>query len=166
MNRPRLIRGIKITWTVICGIACLLLIVLWVRSYWWGDSLTVNQSNTSYFGLVSMSTDTIFVSSRGRVGGIWNGASGLLTPSWKFTGGPITVEDDEPGILGFSFTNAPLGLGRNFSVPYWFLVVISAAIGGVSWLPWWPNRFSLRTLLIATTLVAVVLGLIVWATRQ
>jgi hypothetical protein len=27
---------------------------------------------------------------------------------------------------------------------------------------WLPNRFSLRTLLIATTLVAVVLGLIVW----
>ena len=33
------------------------------------------------------------------------------------------------------------------------------------WLPWMPGRFSLRTLLIATTLVAVVLGLIVWLRR-
>jgi hypothetical protein len=33
--------------------------------------------------------------------------------------------------------------------------------------PWvyWSKRFSLRTLLIATTLVAVVLGLVVWAAR-
>jgi hypothetical protein len=33
------------------------------------------------------------------------------------------------------------------------------------WLPW-PNRFSLWTLLIFTTLVAVVLGLIVYAAKQ
>jgi len=31
--------------------------------------------------------------------------------------------------------------------------------------PWLKPSFSLRTLLIATTLVAVVLGLIVWAAR-
>src|SRR4051794_21664600 len=35
MNRPRLLRGLRITWTAICGIACILLIGLWVRSYWW-----------------------------------------------------------------------------------------------------------------------------------
>jgi hypothetical protein len=29
--------------------------------------------------------------------------------------------------------------------------------------PWLPTQYSLRTLLIATTLVAVVLGLVVWA---
>jgi hypothetical protein len=39
---------------------------------------------------------------------------------------------------------------------------LSRLIGAL--LPWidWPHRFSLRTLLIATTLVAVVLGTIVW----
>ena len=47
-------------------------------------------------------------------------------------------------------------------VPYWFLLVGSSLMAAVPWLPW---RFTLRTLLIATTLVAVVLGLIVYATR-
>jgi hypothetical protein len=44
-------------------------------------------------------------------------------------------------------------------VPHWLLVVTSGLMAAMPWLPW---RFSLRTLLIATTLVAVVLGLIVW----
>ena len=33
MNRPRLIRGLRIAWSVWWGIVCVLLIVLWVRSY-------------------------------------------------------------------------------------------------------------------------------------
>jgi hypothetical protein len=45
----------------------------------------------------------------------------------------------------------------------WTASVLVIAIA--SWLPW-PNRFTLRTLLIATTLVAVVLGLIVYAVRS
>ena len=44
-------------------------------------------------------------------------------------------------------------------LPYWVIVFSAAACASMPWLPW---RFSLRTLLIATTLVAVVLGLIVW----
>ncbi len=44
--------------------------------------------------------------------------------------------------------------------PYWILVLASAPIALLAWLDW-SNRFSLRTLLIATTLVAVGLGLIV-----
>jgi hypothetical protein len=31
--------------------------------------------------------------------------------------------------------------------------------------PWFPYRFSLRTLLIVTTLVAVLLGAVIWAVR-
>jgi hypothetical protein len=38
------------------------------------------------------------------------------------------------------------------------------AIVATVWIPW-SNRFSLRTLLIATTLVAVLLGLICYAVR-
>jgi hypothetical protein len=45
--------------------------------------------------------------------------------------------------------------------PYWLLLVLfgcSAVLAGIPWIKW---RFSLRTLLIATTLVAVGLGVIV-----
>jgi hypothetical protein len=49
-----------------------------------------------------------------------------------------------------------------FRFPIWLLVLLVAAIGTAPWLPY---RFSLRTLLIATTLVAVVLGVIVAVLR-
>jgi hypothetical protein len=50
----------------------------------------------------------------------------------------------------------------NLIVPYWFPVFALVALAAMSWLP---GRFSLRTLLIATTLVAAVLGLVVYAAR-
>jgi hypothetical protein len=48
-------------------------------------------------------------------------------------------------------------------IHHWNAVLISAAIATLPWLP--IRRFSLRTLLIAMTLVAAVLGLIVYASR-
>ena len=42
----------------------------------------------------------------------------------------------------------------------WLAVALCVLIASVAWFPW-PRQFSLRALLIATTLVAVVLGLIV-----
>ena len=47
--------------------------------------------------------------------------------------------------------------------PYWFFVAAFALIGIAFWRP--PLRFSLRTLLIACTLVAFVLGVVVIAAR-
>jgi hypothetical protein len=49
--------------------------------------------------------------------------------------------------------------------PDWLLATLFALLGFVPWLSW-PKRFSLRTLLIATTLLAVALGAFVLATRK
>jgi len=49
----------------------------------------------------------------------------------------------------------------SLQVPHWFLALFVATIGAMPWIGW-SNKYSLRTLLIAMTLVAVVLGLIVW----
>jgi hypothetical protein len=51
-----------------------------------------------------------------------------------------------------------------FAVRYWLPVSITAILVCVPWIDR-ATRFSLRTLLIATTLVAVGLGLIVYAAR-
>jgi hypothetical protein len=48
------------------------------------------------------------------------------------------------------------------TVPTWFVTTAMCTFASVVWLPF---RFSVRTLLLATTLVAVVLGLIMWAAR-
>ncbi len=48
---------------------------------------------------------------------------------------------------------------------YFILAFLSVALAAVPWHPWWSWRFSLRTMLIVTALVAVVLGMVVWLTR-
>jgi hypothetical protein len=47
-------------------------------------------------------------------------------------------------------------------LPYWVAVLTSTALAVVPWLAW---RFSLRTLLVATTVVAVGLGVVVMIQR-
>jgi hypothetical protein len=49
-------------------------------------------------------------------------------------------------------------------VSYWSLCAIATVAGGVVWVPW-SRRFGLRTIFIATTVVAVGMGLVVWAIR-
>ena len=46
-----------------------------------------------------------------------------------------------------------------------FRVGIIATLAAAPWLSW-SRQFSLRTLLIATTLVAVGLGMVVWALKN
>jgi hypothetical protein len=52
---------------------------------------------------------------------------------------------------------------RAVVVPHWFFVVAVATVAAVPWFRW---RFSICTLLIAMTLVAVVLGVVVWAAKR
>ena len=51
--------------------------------------------------------------------------------------------------------------GRIVIVPFWMAVLSTGSLATAPWVRW-SKRFRVRTLLIATTLVAVVLGLIVW----
>jgi hypothetical protein len=52
---------------------------------------------------------------------------------------------------------------RQLVCPHWLLIAGFTAVAVAPWIHW---RFSLRTLLIATTLVAVGLGLFVYAARS
>ena len=51
-------------------------------------------------------------------------------------------------------------------VPYWFLALLAATFGYIPWLRCWSWQFSLRTLLILITVVAMLLGLGVYFVRH
>lgn len=73
------------------------------------------------------------------------------------------VPDSHLGICTLSpdrFELIPIGGG--VALPYWVILVVVTPLAAAPWLRW---RFSLRTLLIATTLVAGVLGLVAWSMR-
>jgi hypothetical protein len=158
MNRPRLIRGIKITWTVFCGIACVLLCVLWVRSYWHADSITrvgndlvLSRLGTCY-GIFFFAVADYKMTP--------NIPPPDITDGWEYQeydGRPHP--SDQAWLLECVPDTWLVG------VPAWFATLAVTQLAIAPWIRQLRLRFSLGTLLIVTTLVAVVLGVVVCAVR-
>ena len=149
MDRPRLIRSLRIAVSAVCGILCVLLVVMWVRSYRQLDWLRIKQPAKSVASL------------NGRLH--FNDVYNLNTSPPRSAGSVIARRLNTRNISLLTAehdTLVPVGVGR--SIPYWPLALATVTLTA---LPWVPARFSLRTLLIATTLIAVVLGFVVYATR-
>jgi hypothetical protein len=145
-------RKLRIAWSVAWGLAAVLLIALWVRSYTWFDLLILspNYGMVSEWGGIDMTPVLI-------------PPGPLLNRLVSMRGSKASYARLDHSLVGFGYSHTP-SLPR-ICIPYWFPVLLLVAIGTLPWLPWWSKRFSLRTLLIATTLVAVVLGAIVYAVR-
>ena len=117
-------RKLRIAFSAACLIACVLLIVLWVRSY---------RHPWHY---------------QARFDGGW--ANG-------------TSKDGAFGWETFRIVSAShLMLNKTgHSLPCWLPTTLAAAVAVAPWIRYLDWQFSLRTLLIATTLVAAALGVIV-----
>jgi len=144
------LRYLRIAWTVFCGIACVLVIMLWVRSYWRIDVAS------------------------GSIGSI-DSVQGSFTCCWwkerpTWSNVVISKNLDElqvvgdtgalTALYGFDFQRDQEGL--LIKLPHWILVLATASVAVAPWIRW---RFTIRTLLFATTLVALVLGAVVYAIR-
>jgi hypothetical protein len=143
----------RIAWSVFWVLACALLILLWVRSYWKSDALC-------YGGLPRAKSARIIESDLGDLR-----FSSKFSPDptdtgrWLFTSKPTATRlRHRYSFAGAGYTPAHYS---GLTVPMWMPVILLA---GMSFVPW--LRFSLRTLLIATTLVAVVLGLQVYVSTK
>ena len=138
-------RKLRIAWSVGCGVLCLLLIALWVRSYWWADDLMLPLPNQQHFVIHSMQGSTSwYITSGINFHGFWTSESvELLTHGLSQ---PFSIVSFDIQILR-----------RPVLLPHWLLISLFGTLAALPWLRW---RFSLRTLLIGMTLVAVALGLI------
>lgn len=147
--KPRF-RKLRIAWAVVWGVAASLLVVLWWRSYSWIDVVEIRKpfppsAIGSGFGIVLARIYKEPVSSR------WSN----VTYSTK-------NNERMPTTLGFSAESSTLEFAM--TVPYWFVAGIVGVIPVLAWPPPW--RFTVRAILIATTLIAVVLGLAAWAANR
>jgi hypothetical protein len=135
-----------VRFSAFCGVASLLLIVLWFRSF---------DAATTYYGRVSGTHAVELISQRGFTGLVLFDPS--ITPhSYRARWGLQTVE------LTFAEPHWDFGIRSEsdrylqLMVPWWLIVLIVAVSPFVALTIRW--RFSLRTMLIATTVVAVALG--------
>lgn len=154
-------RKTRIGASVLFGISAVAMCALWVRSYWQHD-MAVFVINSS-FGLASSS-----VAGRVMAGGFVPNSGSPPERTWIFRTVDLPdwrqfrakAERDMRVICGFGAAREKDNAYA--TVPHWFLVGLLAAIAT---LPWLTFRFSLRTMLFATTVIAVLLGMIVWSGR-
>ena len=144
-------RTLRIVVSVFFGVLTVALCVLWVRSK--------ARVTEMYFG--SSPYRVSIASADGLCGIAFTPDSGPVPHS-----GPLTDEMKEElakrNPYGFGWARSP---HVGFIIPFWLLTILSGFTAAGIHHKHLSRQFSLRTLLIATTLVAVVLGLAVWAVR-
>jgi hypothetical protein len=160
----RYLRYLRIAFSATCLIACVLVIALWVRSYWVWDGVT-KQAGPKYIYHVASYRGEFGVARLAAADAIDLDGSQLLSFGWN-----CVWRSDIPQLAsGNTITvwgqKRPYALIPFAVVHYGLVFIPFAALAAAPWLRW-SNRFSLRTLLVATTLVAVVLGLIMWAASK
>jgi hypothetical protein len=148
-------RKLRIAWSVAWGIACVLLIVLWVRGHYYADDVIFGHPKSGMFDLIS---------SEGGMWLYWNGDPPESTVKFGTSDPSVGVELPETSELGFAFDKDFSNSSPYWCIaaPNWLLALTCAALVVAPWMRQIFWRFSLRALLIATTLVAVVLGLAAW----
>jgi hypothetical protein len=146
---------VRIGFTAVCGVACVLFLVLWLRSYTRLDEIAVSFDAA---GLIQIQSHP-----------------GKLVPSISLDSGSGTLSrDDHPWLIRSqplesrsrpslsSIAPGINGVSRpdfyEAALPYWFLILVAMAVGVFFWLPW---RFSLSVII----LIGVALGIIIAKTR-
>jgi hypothetical protein len=140
-------RKLRIAWSVGWGMVAVLLCVLWVRSYWRSDVIEGPLSRTTR------------VSAESRYGGLSLGYSRGNFGEWY-------AQSYSPA---YGWTNEQIQFGARpphlfVRLPYVLIISVMAMVATLPWITL-SKRFSLRTLLIATTLIAVVLAVWAWSLR-
>jgi hypothetical protein len=126
----KIFRYLRIAFSAVCCITCLLLIALWVRSYVVYDRIVVHYpSGLEWF--IAYSNKGVYIVS----------TYALLAP--------------HANVQWWSFERNRWGTA--VCLPYSLTVLAACVVSITPWLRW---RFSLRALLIATTVVAAILGII------
>ena len=157
-------RKLRIAFSATCLITCVLLIVLCVRSYWRWDKLsysTVVDADSvedyprqldfeSWQGVWSVYSEPL---------ASWDAEPAMFLNRWQFStkAPPVWLPQTH-----WSFKYGQVDERHELKVPLWFLALFCSVLAAAPWMRWSKN-FSLRTLLIFTTLVAVVLGLGLYA---
>jgi hypothetical protein len=146
--------------SIACLALCVALMGTWVRSYHSIDDVYACFINGQMTGITL---------DQGR---LWlrQDYVGYGYP-WQIGSRPNRNSDDIPQIVKRATFFISLGFyvgqgkfGPEGVIPYWFLVFTTGSLAMLCQLRW-PPQFTLRSLFIATTFLAIVLGMIAWLDR-
>jgi hypothetical protein len=148
-----MLRRLRIAVTAFFAVMAMAIVVLWVRSYYRSDILRHLDKSNHVIGIGS---------EKGMVY-LWPGHTVPPIPAtgglrgWALSSGIIANRQGVSQWGRFQWTDSA-GITM-ISVPYWFIAPLAVAAAILPWI----RQFSLRAMLIATTVLAVVLGAAVLA---
>src|SRR5690348_12392415 len=117
-------RKLRIAWSVVWGTVAVLLVALWVRSYWRWDQIAYGASQHVFMVWSHSGVVDFMKVDRAR-------SSGAFVYGWKVTILPspdqnfFPIGGNDLTYAGFSFERLTDGIV--FSLPQWFLVPIAIA---------------------------------------
>jgi hypothetical protein len=141
---------------MVWGVVAVLVCVLWDRSYSQWNQVT-RQTRAARYSVGSGHGGLYYTS--------FSSGQNNLARKWTWESHRARGTEIFPTqrYLGFYFY-APAGTWTIF-VPSWILLFVATLLAAIPMVPWFRWRFSLRTLLIVTAVIAVVLGVVVWFVR-
>ena len=146
-------RTAKNAFSAACAVVCVALVGLWERSYATADFMT----DSRHFSLGSLGGRFVLVQNKQPSTFEWSDLEFGHIPRTKHVADTLQILDTQ-SVLGFGrFSRGAETLSW---APHWAFVLLFGLFAVAPWINW-SKRFSLRTLLIVTTLVAVVLGVAV-----
>jgi hypothetical protein len=153
-------RKLRIAWSVAWGIACLLLIVLWVRSIGTWVEKSVPLPNGYALTLRSIQGHIFMGVGRSEDVYLWEFSTYCCARLTEF--GAVAANDSIRLIFTQKAESAGFGFGEAAGAwhvfgPQW---ILSLLLGTTAVLPWIRQRYSVRTLLIVITLISIALGVI------
>src|SRR5262249_18323985 len=149
-------RKLRIAWSVAWGVVAVLLCVLWVRSYWSMANVGIRNGRAAL--VVGVERGSIHLIKRSTGDFAWYSQEGAV--------GYVYLEEGRHNPFDIVASANALYHVQDLwlYIPCWFVCVVLAILAAIPWITCL-HHFGLRTLLIATTFVAVELGVIVWASK-
>jgi hypothetical protein len=165
-------RKLRIAWSVVWGIVCLLLVLLWVRSFFYWDQLWNPISKKVGRVIIETASGSLVV---GRSPGLGGGKQKWHSSRELGDAGPPGLTRDLTANLrhrddGFAyfelggFAYVANGWLTTIRAPLWSFAVLFATLSAVPWFRW-SRRFSLHTLLMVMTAAAIGLGVVAYILR-
>jgi hypothetical protein len=157
MDKQAVIRRVRIAGSMFFGVLAVALLLVWPRSYFWIDGISRGSTQRNYVGASTL-RGVFRVSSTTYPKHLPK----LRQVEWSVHSDPGDDATYHRRGRHFDWRNNENRMRG--SVPLWFLITISSVVAVAMWRLQY-SQFSLRTMLIAMTLVAVVLGLICYTGR-
>jgi hypothetical protein len=146
-------RKLRIAWSAVFGLLCLLMVAWWIRGYWWQDD-----------GFVKFvpSQQVQYSAGEGRMCLWFEHSQTNKWYGWDGTAIQVRTGPTVPNRIPWF----DVGFWPHMTRVYAAHCFLTMVLGSLAAVVWCPRRFSIRGILITTAVIATILSVIMWVDNR